>query len=90
MSDFSVLIENMPTGLTIEEMQEQIDAYFKKIKEIYPQEEFKIDGIKIQKYNEAKPFYLKESEFNDEELKQIHNNLTETTNKIIEIVVKYK
>ncbi len=72
VSDYSIVIENMPTGFTREEIQLQFNEYLLKLREEYPQDSIMVNDIKVAKYNEGKPFYLNEDQFKDQELSDIH------------------
>ena len=50
-----------------------MDTYFKEIQYQHPD----IKHLKIEKYNQAKPFYFNEQEFKDEDLDQLHADLAE-------------
>lgn len=67
VSDYSIVIENMPTDFTKEELEKQLNQYLEMLSE--ENEGITLKEIKVVKYNEGKPFYLNESEFADEELK---------------------
>lgn len=54
VSDFSVVIEKMPIGYSKEQVQAMMDEYLILVN--LPGLEFK--QLKIEKYNEAKPFYF--------------------------------
>ena len=73
VADFSVVIEKMPTSLSKEEVQRMMDEYLKRIAPT----DIEFKQLKIEKYNEAKPFYFNEEEFNDAELEAIHKRLKE-------------
>lgn len=55
-SEYSLVIEKMPTGLTQEEVQQLFTDYLAKLKE---KEDIAIDELKVEKYNEGKPFYFR-------------------------------
>ena len=54
VSDFSVVIDKMPTDITIEQLQRQINEYFRGL----PNKMVNFRELKIEKYNEARPFYF--------------------------------
>jgi hypothetical protein len=60
-SEYSLVIEKMPTGLTKEEVQEEFTNYLARLKEY--DSSILIEELLIEKYNEGKPFYFNEEEF---------------------------
>ena len=58
VSDYSIVIENMPTGFTREEIEAQFNTYLQRLREENPKESIKVNEIRVAKYNEGKPFYL--------------------------------
>ena len=85
-ADFSIVIQKMPTGLTKESMQAMLDDYFLKIS--LPG--FDLKQLKIEKYNEAQPFYFNIEEFNDEELVKLYENIREIKEEICEWIEEIK
>lgn len=47
-SEYSLVIEKMPTGLTLEEVQQLFTEYLARLKE---KEEIGIEELKVEKYN---------------------------------------
>ena len=58
-SDFSIVIEGMPTEITMEECQKQFDEYYQSIDNV--PESLKRPFL-IKKYNVGKPFYLSQAD----------------------------
>lgn len=56
VSDFSVVIEKMPIGYKKEQVQVMMDEYLNKI----APRDIGFRQLKVEKYNEAKPFYFNE------------------------------
>jgi len=56
VSDFSIVIENMPTDFKKEELEKQFNQYLGMLKE--ENEGINLNEIRVVKYNEGKPFYL--------------------------------
>ena len=64
----------MPTSMTKEELQKQLDEYYENIKNV-PVHRKK--PLTIAKYNIGKPFYLNTDELVDDEVKELKEKHTE-------------
>jgi 16S rRNA G527 N7-methylase RsmG len=56
VSDYSIVIENMPTDFTLVDLEIQFNKYLEMLKE--ENEGINLNEIKVVRYNEGKPFYL--------------------------------
>ena len=61
-ADYSIIMENVPTSFTKEQMQEQFNRYHSQIEGVPT---YIMRNIEIAKYNIAKPFYLDETRFDN-------------------------
>lgn len=69
-ADYSISVAGVPTGMTFQQIQEQINNYEQRLHNIPTY--LMIPGFKMAKYNEAKPFYLKPDSFDDEHIQKLN------------------
>lgn len=65
ISDFSIVIENMPTDFTKQDIQKSLQDYLRQKKEEDFDNEISLKELEVVSYNEGRPFYLDEKEFTD-------------------------